>query len=157
MKPVGGREYLYVVMDDCTRTVYAKLLWPRSEAIEAFKTFKAAVKNESVMKIMTGNTRELCMGEMGDLCDREGFKLHTTVPYHPALNGVVRRAIGMLTGAVRAILRASGLPGSLWADAFNTAAHVHNRTPTRVLEGLAPFEVCYGPSLSPSPSLLLSL
>ena len=131
-------------MDDCTRTVYAKLLWPRSEAIEVFKTFKAAAENESGMKIrevMTDNARELCMGEMRDLCDREGTKFHTTVSYHVASNEVAERAIGVLTGAVWAILRDSGLPGSLWAEAFNTAAYVHNRTPTRVLEGLTPFEV----------------
>ena len=147
-------------MDDCTRTVYAKPLQLRSEAIEAFKKFKAAAENELGMKIrevMTDDARELCMGEMRDLCDWEGIKLHTIVPYHPASNGAAERAIGVLTGAVRAILYGSGLPGSMWAEAFNTAAYVHNRMPTRVLKELAPFEACYGPSLSPSPSLLLSL
>ena len=51
VKSTGGREYLYVVMDDCTRTVYAKPLRLKSEAIEAFKAFKAAAENESGKKI----------------------------------------------------------------------------------------------------------
>ena len=101
VKSVGGREYLYVVMDDCTRTVYAKLLWPRSEAIEVFKTFKATAENGSGMKIrevVTGNARELCMGEMRDLRHREDFNLHTTVPYHPVSTRVAKRAHRRGTG-----------------------------------------------------------
>ena len=142
-----GLSNLYVVVDDCTRTVYAKPLRLKSEAIGAFKTFKAAAENESgkkIREVMTDNARELCMGEMRDLCVQEGIKLHTSVPYHPASNGVAERAIGVLTNAVRAMLRDSGLPGSLWAEAFITAAYVHNRTPTKVLKGLTPFEARYG-------------
>ena len=59
VKSAGGREYLYIVVDNCMRTVYTKPLWLKSEAIEAFKMFKAAVENESGMKIwevMTDNT-----------------------------------------------------------------------------------------------------
>ena len=90
------------------------------------------------------NARELCMGEMRELCVREGIKLHTTVPYHPASNGIAERAIGVLTNAVRAMLRDSGLAGSLWGEAYMSAAYVHNRTPTNVLKGLTPFEMRYG-------------
>ena len=71
------------------------------------------------------------------------IKPHTTLPYHPVSNGVAERAIGVLTG-VRAMLRDSDLPGSLWAEAFNTASYVYNRTPTEVLKGLIPFEARYG-------------
>ena len=58
VKSAGGREYLYIIVDDCTRTVYTKPLWLKSEAIEVFKMFKAAAENESGMKIqevMTDN------------------------------------------------------------------------------------------------------
>ena len=147
VKSAGGREYLYVVVDNCTRTVYAKPLQLKSEAIEAFKAFKVAAENESgkkIQEVMMDNTQELCMGEMQDLCTQEGIKLHTSVPYHPALNRVAKCTIRVLTNAVWAMLQDSGLPGSLWAEAFITAAYVHNRTPTKVLKGLTPFEVCYG-------------
>ena len=81
VKSAGGREYLYVVVDDCMRTIYAKPLQLRSKAIEVFKMFKVAVESESGMKIwevMTDNAQELCMGEMHDLCIQEGIKLHTS-------------------------------------------------------------------------------
>ena len=118
----------------------------KSEAVEAFKAFKAVAENESGKKmreVMTDNAREVSMGEMRNICEREDTKLHTTVPHHPASNGVAGRTIGVLTGAVQAMLRDSDLSDTLWAEAFVTAAYVHNRTPTRVLKGLTPFEVRY--------------
>ena len=107
MKSAGGREYLYIVVDDCTRTIYTKPLWLKSKAIEAFKMFKAAVENKSGMKIwevMMDNTQELCMGEMHDLCVQEGIKLHTSVLYCPALNRVAKCTIGVLNNTVQAML-----------------------------------------------------
>src|SRR6267154_1452795 len=41
------------------------------------------------------------------------------------------------------MLHDSGLPKFLWAEAFSTATHVHNRIPTRALDGLTPHEVLY--------------
>jgi len=93
---------------------------------------------------MANNARELSMGEVRDSHEQDGLKLHTTVPYHPASNGVAERTIGVLTNAARTMLYDSGLPDSLWAEAFNTATYVHNRTPTRALDGRTPFEVRYG-------------
>ena len=58
VKSAGGREYLYVVVDDCMRTIYTKPLWLKSEAIEAFKAFNAAAENKSgrkIWEIMTDN------------------------------------------------------------------------------------------------------
>ena len=95
VRSAGGKEYLYVVVDDYTRTVYARHLRLKSEAIEAFKAFKAAAENESgkkIREVLTDNARELCMREMRELCVQEGIKLHTSVPYHPASNGVAERA-----------------------------------------------------------------
>ena len=84
------------------------------------------------------------MGEMREICERDGIKLHTLVRYSLESNGVAERTIGVLTKAVRAMLHDSGLPKFLWAEAFNTATYVHNRTPMRALGGRMPYEVLYG-------------
>jgi len=81
---------------------------------------------------------------MRDICKRDSIKLHTTVPYHPASNGVAERAIGVLTATARAMLHDTGLPKKLWVEAFSTATYLRNRTPTRALDGLTPFELLYG-------------
>ena len=41
-------------------------------------------------------------------------------------------------------------PQKLWAEAFSTATYLRNRTPTRVLDGLTPFELLYG--VKPDPA-----
>ena len=89
---VGGRRYLYVVVDDYLRGVYTHPLRLRSEAFEAFKIFKASVETElgkKICEVMTDNTGELSMGEMKVFCKSAGIKISTMVLYHPASNGVV--------------------------------------------------------------------
>ena len=66
-----------------------------------------------------------------------------SVWYSPKLNGVAERTIRVLTNVVCAMLHDSGLPKSLWAEAFN-AATTDNKTPTKALGGRTPFEVLYG-------------
>jgi len=57
---------------------------------------------------------------------------------------VAERAIEVLTVAARAMLHDAGLPQILWAEAFSIATYLCNRTPTRALDGLTPFELLYG-------------
>jgi len=82
VKSAGRKEYEYIAVDDYSRAVYTCLLKHKSDAPEAFKIFKATAERESskkMRKVMTDNTRELCMGEMKEVCKREGIKLHTSV------------------------------------------------------------------------------
>ena len=41
------------------------------------------------------------------------------------------------------MLHNSSLPKFLWAETFSTVTHVHNKTPTRALDGLTLHEVLY--------------
>ena len=85
---VGGRRYLYVVVDDYSRAVYTRPLRLRSEAFDAFKIFKAAVETESgkkIWEVMTDNAGELSMGDMKIFCESEGIKVSTTVPINRRL------------------------------------------------------------------------
>ena len=100
IKSAGGREYVYVIVDDYTQAVYTKPLHLKSEAVEVFKVFQAEVERASgnkLCEVMTDNAHELSMGEMCELCKRKGIRLNTMVPYHPASNGVAEQAIGVLT------------------------------------------------------------
>jgi len=144
----GGRLYLYVAVDDYTRAVYTWSLFLKSKAPDAFKAFRAPADNESgkrLREVMTDNARELSMGEMRDICERDGVKLHTMVPYHPVSNRVAERATGVLTATVCVVLHDAYLPTKL-----STATYLRNRTPTRVLDGLTPFELLYG--VKPDPA-----
>jgi hypothetical protein len=127
VKSASGKEYAYILIDDQTRVVYMRPLRHKSDTLEAFRIFKAAAENESQRKIcevMTDNARELCMGEMKTICEESGIQLNTSVRYSPESNGVAERTIGVLTGAVRAMLHDSGLPKFLWAEAFSAVTYV---------------------------------
>ena len=94
---------MYVIVDNYTQAVYTKLLCLKSEAVEVFKAFQVEVERalgNKLCEVMMDNTCELSMGEMHELCKREGIRLNTMVPYHPVLNGVAERAIGVLTNIV---------------------------------------------------------
>ena len=80
---------------------------------------------------------------MRRICEEAGIKLSTTVPYHPASNGIAERTIGVLTNAVRARLHDSGLPKALWAEVFSVATYVRNRSPTSALKGSTPYKMVY--------------
>jgi len=77
-------------------------------------------------------------------CEAEGVKISTMVPYHPASNGITECTIRVLTSSVRTMLTDSGLPKSLWAEAFNTVTYVRNSMLTRVLDGRTPYDMVYG-------------
>jgi len=78
-KSVGGREYAYTVMDDHARAVYTRPPRLKSEAADAFKSFRAAAENKFVSRlraVMINNACELSMGEVRDICEQDGIKLH---------------------------------------------------------------------------------
>jgi hypothetical protein len=84
VQSAGGRAYEYIVVDDHTRVVYTRPLRLKSGAVDAFRTFKAAAKGDSgkrLRDVMTDNTGELSKGEMGKICEEEGIRLSTAVPY----------------------------------------------------------------------------
>ena len=124
---VGGHDYLYIVDDDFTCVVYTHSLHLKSEAVDAFKAFKAMVENElgrEIREVMMDNVCELSMSKMCWFCKANRIKLSTTIPYCPASNGVTKHTIGLLTSSACAMLAGSGLPKSLWAEAFNMATYV---------------------------------
>ncbi len=43
----------------------------------------------------------------------------------------------------RSMLSGSGLPQSMWAETLSTAAYLRNRSPTRSVEGMTPFEALH--------------
>ena len=42
------------------------------------------------------------------------------------------------------MLKAKGLPGMFWGEAVTTAVYVLNRSPTKSVDGMTPFEAWYG-------------
>ena len=75
---------------------------------------------------------------------------HHTTPYSPQQNGVVERQNQTMVGMARSMMKAKSIPARFWGEAVTTAVFILNRTPTKALKGVTPFEAWYGrkPSVS---------
>lgn len=69
-----------------------------------------------------------------------GIKFEPTVPYSPEQNGFAEISGNRICVVARALKIHSGLPGELWPELVHSAVYLLNRTPTRGLNWLTPFE-----------------
>jgi hypothetical protein len=65
----------------------------------------------------------------------------------PQQNDVVERRSQRVVGTARSMMKAKGMPGISWAEAVTTAVYVLNRSPTKGITGMTPFEAWYGKKL----------
>ncbi|KAJ9542446.1 hypothetical protein OSB04_028952 [Centaurea solstitialis] len=72
-----------------------------------------------------------------------GIVSQLTPPYTPQMNGVSERRNRTLLDIVRSMMCHSTLPMSFWGHAFETAAHILNRAPTKSVEK-TPYELWKG-------------
>jgi hypothetical protein len=62
----------------------------------------------------------------------------------PQHNGIAEALKCRILERVRAMLHQSGLPKSLWAEAVQHAVWIKNRTSTKALGNVTPYERLYG-------------
>jgi hypothetical protein len=68
----------------------------------------------------------------------------TTAPYTSAQNGKSEHLHRTIMGRARAMRSDAGLPPNLWAECALAAFYLAQRTPTRALQGMTPYEAFYG-------------
>ena len=59
-------------------------------------------------------------------------------------SGVAERRNRTIGERMRALLHASGLPKNMWAEAARHAVWLLNRTTTKAVEGMTPYEAAFG-------------
>ena len=74
----------------------------------------------------------------------EGVRHELTVPKNPEQNGVAERINRTLIETARSMLIDSHLPHSFWAEAVSTAAYLRNRSPTKAVAEMTPYEAWTG-------------
>lgn len=144
---LGGAMYFLLFTDDHSRKRHQYPLKRKSDALLAFKSWRAMVELETGRKLKVfhyDNGGELLSNEFRALLDEAGIVLETTAPGTPQQNGIAERGNRTVLEHVRAVLYDSGLPGFLWAEAVATVVYVLNRTPTRALENVVPEEAWSG-------------
>ncbi|WVZ89853.1 hypothetical protein U9M48_036206 [Paspalum notatum var. saurae] len=139
----GGRRYFLLLVDDSSRFRWLRLLTAKDQAAEAIKEIKARAEMEAgkklkVLRIDRGG--EFTSEEFGRYCAGEGIERHLMSPYFPQQNGVIERRNQTVVGMARIMLKAKGMSAAFWGEAVSTAVYIHNRSPTKSLEGKTPFE-----------------
>lgn len=144
---LGGSEYVLTFIDDKTRFTWTYMIKKKSEVFGKFLEWKAMAEKgvgESLKTLRTDNGGEYVSKEFEDFLRTEGIRHEFTVPKTPEQNGVAERMNRTLGEKVRAMLSDSGLPKAFWAETFATATYLHNRSPTKALGQITPFEAWTG-------------
>lgn len=146
-KSLSGGEYFLTFIDDKTHYVWFYILKHKDEVFPRFLEWKALVErsmNQKLKVLRTDNGGEYVSAEFQSYLKKEGVRHELTVPKTPEQNGVAERMNRTLVESVRAMLADARLPHRFWAEALSTAVYLRNRSPTKAVKGMTPFEAWTG-------------
>ena len=158
---LNGQRYFITFINDFTRYMYLYLLNDKSEALDAFKVYKAEVEKQSGLsiKIVRSDRGGEYYGRFTDqgqrpgpfakFLEENGIVAQYTTPGTPQQNGVAERRNRTLMDMVRSMTSVSNLPPNMWSEALKTAVYILNRVPSKSVPK-TPFELWNGwkPSLN---------
>jgi hypothetical protein len=140
----GGYNYWIVFVDDCSRFKVLIPIKRKSEALDAFKRFKAYAENQTGKKIKRfrdDKAGEYISNDFNDYLDACGIVREHTCRNRPQQNGVAECTNRTFAERVVALMEESGLSKKFWAECLAALVHVLNRCPTSAVEGKTPYKV----------------
>ena len=144
---LSGAEYFLTFIDDKTHYVWVYILKSKDLVFKQFLEWKAMVEKSTGRKLKTlrtDNGGEFTSREFDAYLKAEGVRHELTVPKTPEQNGVAERMNRTLMEAVRSMLSGAKLPHKFWAEALSTATYLLNRSPTKAVKGMTPYEAWTG-------------
>ena len=144
---LGSNKYFVTFIDDSTRHCWAYSIKSKDKVFDVFREFRAMVEKTTGKPIKTlrsDNGGEYKSNAFKEYMTECGIRHEFTVPYTPEQNGAAERLNRVLMEKVRAMLIQSKLPHRFWAEALNTAVHVHNLSPSWLLGDKTPREMFTG-------------
>ena len=142
----GHHKYFIIFVDDATRLWALYFLRSKSQAAEAFLTFRAAIEKQTGFQIkVLHDDKEggLSSNEFNAQLCKLGIQRRFTMRSEPHSNGVAERAIRSIADSATSMLYESHLPSSFWSKAVSNAVYLHNRLPTAANNGLTPYELMF--------------
>ncbi|KAJ0179561.1 hypothetical protein K1T71_005273 [Dendrolimus kikuchii] len=139
----GGVRYFITFIDDYSRKVFVYFLKNKLDVKSIFENFKNQFENELTRKIKivrTDNGKEYCNKIFLKFLSDNGIKHQTSTPYTPEQNGLAERMNRTLVERARCMLFDAKLKKPYWAEAVAAAAYIVNRSPSRTLNEVTPYE-----------------
>ena len=99
---------------------------------------------KSIKILRSDQGGEYKLGDFIKYCKDHGIVQQFTVPHTPQQNGVAERKNRTLVECARSMMKGKNLTNTFWVEAINTAVYLKNRSPTRCLDNITPFEALYG-------------
>jgi transposase InsO family protein len=140
---LGGRKYYVTFTDDHTRYTKISILRSKDQTLDAYKGFAAWAQTQHgvrIKRLRSDRGGEYTGTEFSNFLQAQGTERRLTTHDTPQHNGVAESLNRRLVERVRALLHHSGLPKTLWAEALHFAVWLKNRTSTRALGIVTPFE-----------------
>ena len=97
--------------------------------------------NIVVRAIHSDNGGEYISDDFRSQLNQKGISHQLTCPHTPEQNGVTERKNRHIMSIVRCLLYGMHVPKFYWHMAVLTAVYLMNRTPNRVLHGMAPLQL----------------
>jgi transposase InsO family protein len=153
---LGGRKFYVTFTDDHSRYTRLELLRTKDETLEAYKGYAAWAKTQHavhIKRLRSDRGGEYTGHEFTDFLREQGTERRLTTADTPQHNGIAESLNRRLLERVRALLHQADLPKNLWAEAIKFAVWLKNRTSTKTLGNVTPYERLYGqkPNLSGVP------
>jgi hypothetical protein len=143
---LGGRKYYVTFTDDYSRYSWIQPLHTKDETFGAYKTFAAWAKTQHgvrVKRLRSDRGGEYTGRKFSAFLQKQGTERRLTTHGTPQHNGVAESLNRRLFDRVRAMLHQADLPKNLWAEAVQFATWLKNRTSTKAIGNVTPYERLY--------------
>jgi len=147
MLSVSKQKYYITFTDDSTCYTCIDILFTKDEAFNKYKKYMAWAHTQHrvrIKRLCSDRGGEYTSGAFTQFLKEQGTECHLTTHDTLQHNGVTESLYRCLVEHVRALLHQSGLPPMLWAEALHFVVWVKNRTLTKALGNVTPFEKLTG-------------
>jgi transposase InsO family protein len=123
----AGKLYWALFIDDFSRHRCIYFLHKKSDALLAYKEFKAEAElltGKQIKKLRDDKGGEYMSGEFDRFLKEHGTQRQHTTTQTPEQSRVVERANRDIGEGIKAMLSQSGLPNLFWAEAAHTFVHI---------------------------------
>ena len=143
---VDGYKYGLIIHANFTKVCAAVPIKLKSEAIAVVIAFVARLETQSGIKVKVIRSDLGTDFSLKLYCDRTGIIHKMTPGYTPELDGVAKRAVGIIKGQTCALNLSTPLGHAYWNYAMRYAVVIQNKITPSGIDGKTAWEVITGPS-----------
>jgi len=138
---LNGEKYFITFTDERSGRVSISLLPTKDGALSQFQAYRSQAEKASgkmIKALRTDGGGEYLNKEFKKYLVEAGIHHIVTPPYSPSQNGLAERMNRRIMETARCLLLDSQISFEFWGHAVLTAAHVHNRLPSRSHNNTSP-------------------